>query len=159
MTMTDQHFLQQFENKTLNAEHFDHLGQLPLAWLYLANYPEEQAIKRITFGISEYAKHLGAPEKFNYTQTVAVMKIIHVRMANPITHESNILNITQDMGSHESFSFDRFIKINSDLVTDLPELVALHYSEASLLSELAKQRFIAPDRAPFPIIEYPLETL
>ena len=74
MTINDSDFLQQFEDHTLDPSHFDHLGHLRLAWLYLNRYELELAIDKVTNGISGYAASLGATDKFQHTLTEALVR-------------------------------------------------------------------------------------
>jgi len=131
MTLSDKEFLQQFEAKTLAPEHFDHRGHLRLAWLYLKQLPLKQAEQKICDGINRYATSLGASDKFHYTLTVAITRI----MANRI-----------DAGN--TTNFDRFLELNPKLQTEMMALVDRHYSPELLHSEQAKREFISPDLQP-----------
>ena len=132
MAITNEIFLEQFENLTLNPELFDHSGHLRLAWLYLNEYPLEIAIEKVTTGISTYASSLGATEKFQHTLTEAIVRIM-----------ANRLN------SCKENSFEGYLVINRDIVDDIGSVVKVHYSDERLNSDSARASFVPPDLLPF----------
>lgn len=131
MTISDDKFIEQFENQTLPPELFDHYGHLRLAWLYLNMHPLEQAINKVTIGLSVYATSLGATDKFQHTLTEAIVRIMAIRMkrCNFDTLES-------------------YLKSNRDLVDDILTVVGTHYSHDQLNSARARTEFVCPDLAP-----------
>jgi hypothetical protein len=131
VTLSDGQFIEQFESLELDPEHFDHLGHLRLAWLYLRRYPLAEAIERTTSGIETYADSLGATDKFRHTLTEAVVRIMAQRMA---------------VGQADTL--DDFLADNPDLLQDLPGVLATHYSPETLRSEAARHGFVPPDRSP-----------
>lgn len=132
MILNDHDFRRQFELKTLPEKYFDHLGHLRIAWIYLTSGELELAIKKITQGIKRYAESLGAKDKFNYTLTEATVRVMHYHIQDsPQT------------------SFNAFIQDNPQLVTNLPAILAYHYSQKRLMCSLAKQSFVEPDLKPF----------
>jgi hypothetical protein len=132
MTITDEKFLEQFENQNLKPELFDHYGHLRLAWLYLNEYPLETAIEKVTNGISTYASSLGATDKFQHTLTEAIVRIM-----------ANRLN------SGNEDSFEAYLATNRDLFDDILSVVKVHYSGERLNSDSARASFVAPDLRPF----------
>lgn len=76
MGLPDNEFLKQFEAKKLPPEEFTHTGHLRLAWLYINQYELDTAIDKITHGIDAHASSLGAPDKFHYTITEALVRIM-----------------------------------------------------------------------------------
>jgi hypothetical protein len=67
--MTNEAFLEQFETCTLAKEAFNHRNHLRLAWLYLSDWPFEDARLKITQGLKRYATQLGAEQIYNETLT------------------------------------------------------------------------------------------
>ena len=130
MTADDSRFLEQFEAMSLAPEEFNHRGHLRLAWLYLDSFPLEEAIQKTSRGIAAYASHLGANDKFHCTLTEAIMRIIAARMAG----EDNV---------------ETFLSRHPELVSNMNTLLAEHYSDERLNSDLARTRYITPHRAPF----------
>ena len=44
--MTDEDFIAAFESRTLDPQHFNHLGHVRLAWLYLQRHDFDEAVAR-----------------------------------------------------------------------------------------------------------------
>ncbi len=131
MVLSDNQFIDAFEQKLLSPDEFNHQGHLRLAWLYLQQYSLEIAIEKLNSGIGEYASSLGAVQKFHCTLTTAITKIIHQR-------------VQQCGGS----SFELFIAKNQDLLTNMQTLILSYYSEPLLNSTAARVNFVAPDLKP-----------
>jgi len=130
--ISDSMFVKQFENQTLDPKHFDHLGHIRLARLYLLEYDLEAAISRISQGIQDYAKSLGADNKFHLTITDAIMRVIATRIA-----------------SEETGKWEDFLKHNSDIVDDALSVLCQYFSKDKLLSEKARISLILPDKKEF----------
>jgi len=130
--LSDSTFVKQFENQTLDPKHFDHLGHIRLARLYLLEYDLEAAISRIGQGIQDYAKSLGADNKFHLTITDAIMRVIANRMA-----------------SDETGKWEDFLKHNSDIVEDALSVLCQYFSKDRLMSEKARTSLISPDKQNF----------
>lgn len=133
MQLDDDVFLERFARRDLGPEHFDHRGHLRLAWLHLARFSQEEACLRVCEGIRALAAEFGAPEKFNYTLTEALMRIMASRM---------------EAGDVEDF--DAFLRANPDLLDDCIGLLAQYYSDELLHSAAAKQTWQTPDRLSLP---------
>ena len=126
--LSDQEFLQKFENQTLDPEYFDHHGHLRLAWLYLSLFPLEQAIDKICAGIRDYAESLGATEKFNKTITIAIVKIMANRTSGTARN-----------------CFEQFLNENQPLLKDSLSVLLEYYSPEVLFSEHARIGEVKPD--------------
>lgn len=74
--MTDEQFLTQFAALTLDPAEFGHAGHLRLAALALQAHDVDSAVARICAGIRAYATHLGAPAKFHWTVTEALVRLL-----------------------------------------------------------------------------------
>lgn len=133
LPMTDDEFLAAFETLTLDPRHFNHLGHVRLAWLYLQRHDVDEAVARTCAGIQAYATHLGAAGKFHRTITEALVRLLRAAGA-----------------ADRSLPWDAFIAANATLVANARERLAVHYSDALLASAEARDRFVAPDRAPLP---------
>lgn len=130
-TLTDEEFLQQFEALLLAPEHFNHLGHIRLAWLYLTRLNFEKANHKICTGIKCYAEHLGADEKFHLTITDAIVKIIFKRL--------NKLN---------DKSWESFVKNNQDIIVDALSVLTEYYTKERLFSDVARKILLTPDIKP-----------
>lgn len=131
MPLDDASYLVRFDERNLGPEHFDHVGHLRMAWIHLAHYGEKEATRRVCEGIRDLAAGFGAPEKFHYTLTAALMHIMARRMRET-----------------RYDSFDDFLSHNCDLVDDARAVVARHYSESRLARTEARHGWIEPDREP-----------
>ena len=127
--ITNKEFVQRFENQTLAPEYFDHLGHIRLARLYLLEYELDQAISQISQGIQDYARSLGAADKFHLTITDAIMRIINKRLAG-----------------NETDDWESFLDKNSDIVEDSLSVLYQYYSEDVLMSDKAKRTLVLPDK-------------
>lgn len=132
MTISDTEFLEQFENQTLAPEYFDHRGHMRLAWLYLNQYPLQTAVHKVGVGISNYANSLGATDKFHYTLTEAIVRVMAIRLER-----------TGDC------TFEEYLRINADLFTNLWGVIKEYYTEDAINSATAKSSFVEPDLKPF----------
>ncbi|MEM7035021.1 MAG: hypothetical protein AAF629_36110 [Chloroflexota bacterium] len=124
----DHEFLAQFENQTLSPRHFNHVGHLRLAWLYLNHHDVETAVNLVSSGIQSYATSLGATTKFHRTITDAIVRIMAKRV--------------DDMTEKE---WDLFLAENSDLVDDALSVVYQYFSKELLFSEKARTSLVQPD--------------
>ena len=131
--LTDQQFLDQLADATLDKAHFNHLGHLRAAWLYLREQGLQQACISYPNSIIKYATTLGAPEKFNRTLTNALLRIVHARQ------QRNQLE-----------SWQRFVSLELDLTNDAMGVLALHYSSERLFSAKAMAQIVEPDISPLP---------
>lgn len=129
MTLSDKQFIEQFEQLTLAPEHFDHLGHIRLAWLYLQQFELEQAVLKVCHGIKAYAKSLGATQKFHWTITDGLVRIMACRM---------------DTGE----SWPQFLQNNPDLRENAFEVLLQYYSKETLDSDEARQSVMQPDLTP-----------
>lgn len=127
-TLSDQEFIQQFEALTLDPVHLNHQGHLRLAWLYLQKDHLGRAIELTCSGIKAYAESLGATDKFHYTITDGLVRVIWQRM--------------QDV---QSTDWRAFLESNQDLQKDALQVLYQYYSEHVLFSEAAKTSWVLPD--------------
>lgn len=130
--LSNEQFLEQFENATMDPNMFDHEAHLRLAWLHLDRFSIDIAIKNIAFQLRNYTRKLGAEDKYNETVTVAAVKAVyHFKL------KSN------------SEEFQEFIMEFPRLKTNFKDLLAQHYGFDLFTNEEAKSSFIAPDLLPF----------
>jgi hypothetical protein len=125
-------YLRQFEQRTLGPESFDHRGHLYMAWAHLCVYEFDDANTRVCEGVRELATKFGASDKFNWTLTEALMRIMSGRMRDC-----------------PECSFDEFLEMNPDLLDDANGLLLRHYSEEVLGSPEARKMWVEPDICSF----------
>lgn len=79
--MTDDQFFARLSDCSLPPSQFDHAGHLRLAAICLQRHGVDEAIARACGVIGRYAVSLGAPDKFHWTVTEALMRLLHARVA------------------------------------------------------------------------------
>ncbi|MEM8862652.1 MAG: hypothetical protein AAGD96_30450 [Chloroflexota bacterium] len=129
--LTHGEFLNQFKNKTLNPAHFDHVGHLRLAWIYLNHHDLETSVEGVCSGIKAYAESLGANGKFHLTITDSLVRIVAKRL--------------EEMPQKDLHGF---LEQNQDLVDDAVFVLLNHYSKERLFSDTARVSLLEPDLQP-----------
>lgn len=129
MYLDDESYLRQFAQRKLGPEHFDHTGHLRMGWLHLKYFDQEEAIERVCNGIRDLATQFGAPQKFHYTLSEALLRIMARRM-------------------QQGEDFASFLQRNSELLEDAKGVLANHYSPQRLDSAPARAGWLPPDREP-----------
>ena len=79
--MTDEEFLAVLERCELAAEAFTHAAHLRAGYLCLRAGGFDAALGRMRSAIQRYAAHLGKPDKYHETITVAYLALIHQRLS------------------------------------------------------------------------------
>lgn len=130
--MSDDDFLSSFHELRLPPKQFGHLGHLRLAWLHLQRADVPVAVATACGGIRAYAAYHGAPDKFNWTMTEALMRLMHAWGA-----------------SERSLDWDAFMA-RTPALHDARACLAQHYSDALLSTPPARAAFVAPDLLPLP---------
>lgn len=129
--ISDACFVEQFENQTLDPKHFNHVGHLRLAWLYLMDDEVDLVIEKLSVGIKGYAESLGARQKFHLTITDAIIRLMAERIKRL-----------------EYPTWSQFLQQNRDLVEDASAVLHQYYSESLLSSEAARLNVLQPDIKP-----------
>lgn len=130
--LTDAEFENQFERGTLAPALFSHEAHLRLAWIHLSKYGEAQAIKNIHRQLLQFVVLVGARDKYNYTLTVAAIRIVN-----------------HFMKKSQSDNFQKFVEEFPQLKYNFKELLAKHYRIGTFTSEKARSEFVEPDLLPF----------
>jgi hypothetical protein len=126
--MSDQEFLRRFESAEMSSEEFTHAEHVRMAWLYLRAHPLPEALAKICDGIRHFAAVHGADGLYHETITVA-----------------HALLICSRLGDRDQ-DWEEFRQANPELFEPKLGLLRRYYSEETLQSAAAKQRFIWPDR-------------
>jgi hypothetical protein len=124
--MTDAEFLRALETCELPEREFGHAAHVRAAYLYLLSGGFAVALERIRRAIGNYAKHLGKPDRYHETITVAYVALIQQRICE-----------RGDSGGWSAFARD-----NPELFQ--PGLLLQFYPQAQLKSELARRVFLLP---------------
>src|SRR5260370_28102257 len=78
--MSDQEFIERFENCTLPAEGFHHREHVKVVWLYLRRYPLIETLTRFSESLKRFATANGKPNLYHDTITCAYALLINERM-------------------------------------------------------------------------------
>lgn len=131
--MSDDQFLAAFLDSSMPPSGFDHLGHLHATWLLLQRRPLEAAVEETCDAIARLAAHLGVPGKYNRTISEALVRLM-----------------AHGGGADPALSWPRFLAANVELKDDALGVLARHYSDQTLTSPAARERFVPPDRSPLP---------
>jgi hypothetical protein len=127
--MTDREFLRLLESCELPEKDFGHTAHVRAAYLYLKEYDFAEALKRIRRAIRNYVQHLGKPDRYHETITVAYLALIQQHICE-----------RGDGGGWPAFA-----RQNAELFQ--PDLLQRFYSRAQLDSEMARRIFVLPAHA------------
>lgn len=124
--MTDDEFLEALQSCTLPQSEFGHLGHVRAAYLYLREGDFAAALGKMRTAIRNYATHLGKPDRYHETITVAYVALIRQYM-----HQ-------RGCGS----GWQEFAQCVPELLQK--DLLLNFYPRPLLESELARDVFILP---------------
>jgi len=128
--MTDQEFIERFENCTLPAEGFHHREHVKVVWLYLRRYPLIETLTRFSESLKRFATANGKPNLYHETITWAYALLINERMER----------------NGRTQSWEEFAAKNADLFDWKNSVLKCFYREETLRSELARNTFVFPDK-------------
>jgi hypothetical protein len=128
--MTDAEFLRALESCSLPPGEFSHAAHVRAAYLYLRQDEFAAALQRLRSAIRSYASHLGQPDRYHETVTVAYLALIQQHICE-----------RGNSGGWAAFASD-----NPDLFQ--PGLLGQYYSRAQLDTDLARRVFLLPRSAP-----------
>jgi len=128
--MTDDEFLRALERCELPESEFGHAAHVRAAYLYLQEADFAGALERISRAIRNYATHLGKPDRYHETITVAYVALVQQHICE-----------RGNGGGWVAFARD-----NPELFQ--PGLLRQFYSQAQLESEMARRVFLLPRAAP-----------
>jgi len=130
--MTDQEFIERFENCTLPAAGFHHREQVKVVWLYLRRYPLIETLTRFSESLKRFSNANGKPNLYHETITWAYVFLINERIERDGRDET----------------WPEFSERNADLfVFDWENsILTSYYRDETLRSDLARKTFIFPDK-------------
>ena len=128
--MSEDELLAAFQAGTL--EEFPHRAHVHVAWLYLRGDTPLRAIERFSVDLRRFAQAKGRPRLYHETLTFAFLFLIHERMAG------------------EDEDFGGFQERNPDLFLWNPSALDRYYRKETLASEIARRKFLLPDRLQLP---------
>ncbi|MCE9564133.1 MAG: hypothetical protein K8U57_18980 [Planctomycetes bacterium] len=124
--MTDDEFLAAFEAVAISRSEWTHEAHVRMAWLYLTQFPTDEALDRIRSGIQNLNARNGVLDGYHETITVAFVRIIVARLLHNETYEV--------FRQHNPELFDRTLGV-----------LLAHYTHKRLFSSEARARFVEPD--------------
>jgi hypothetical protein len=124
--MTDEDFLRALETCVLPEAEFGHAAHVRAAYLYLQDGDFAAALERIRRAIRTYATHLGKPDRYHETITVAYLALIQQHICE-----------RGNGGGWPAFARD-----NPELLQK--SLLRQFYPPGQLDSELARRVFLLP---------------
>jgi len=117
------------ETGDIDPQLFDHEAHVYAGWLYLREFPLAEAIARFTAALQRLTARLGVPEKYHETVSWFFLLLIAERRA---------LSATDGWSDFRSNNDDLFRRNNN--------VLARYYSDELVGSDLARRRFLLPDR-------------
>ena len=123
--------VQAFENATLEPGGFNHEAHIKVAWGYLQEYQQLDAINRFTAAIKRLTETLGVPDKYHETITWFYL-----------------LKIAERCQEKTEADWHTFKAANPDLFEWNPSIIQKYYSDTLLSSETARRMFVLPDLMP-----------
>ena len=137
--MTDDEFLNSFEQLTLPFERWTHRAHVRVAWLYLNRNPFDQALRKMRIGVQAYNARHKVPETatsgYNETTTRAFLHLIAATMQ-------------AYADTFPTADADSFCNTHPQLMTR--HALRLFYSPQRRMHPLAKTQFVEPDLTALP---------
>lgn len=130
----DRTFRDDFEAGRIAPGDFDHRAHVRLAYAYLAESDDAEALKRVREALHGFLAHHAVP-RATYHETMTKGWLLAVRHF-------------METDPEESRSAGEFIDRNPRLLDS--KIMLLHYSADLLFSVEARERFVDPDRAEIP---------
>jgi predicted metal-dependent hydrolase len=127
--VTDAEFIRALERCEITAADFNHAAHVRAAYVYLRESAFAEALLRIRESIRRYAAHLGKPNLYHETITVAYVALIQQQMRE-----------RGDSGAWPAFAADNAVLLQ-------PNLLRYFYTSEQLNSGLAREIFLLPAAA------------
>jgi hypothetical protein len=131
--LTDEEFVQAFEECRISGALFHHRDHVRLAWIYLNRHPFPEASDRMVASIKRFAMHnAGNLEKYHETVTRSWMRLVNAAI--------------RENGCGPGF--DDFAKASPKLL-DM-KVLSSYYSKDLLNGSEARATWVEPDIQPLP---------
>ncbi len=132
----DIRFRRDFEAFRIDPATFHHREHIRLAYCYLVAHGPDAAAAFVRASITALLRHIGVDPAAKYHETVTrawVLAVDHFMHCDTVP----------------AASADAFIDANPRLLDK--NIMLIHYAHETLFSDTARDRFVAPDRAPIPL--------
>jgi hypothetical protein len=130
--LSDREFAEALEICEMPNEYFHHIDHVRLAWIYLRELPEEDAMERMARTLKRFAAHNGRPERYHHTRTLAWMQLV----------------VAAARTTPAIKTFAEFISAHPHLEDQ--QTLLLHYSKNLLDSPDARAGWVGPDLLSLP---------
>lgn len=130
--LTDTEFEEKFANEDFEVSMFTHEAHLRLAWIHIDRYGLVIAEQNVSDQLKTYTKHVGVPNKFHMTLTIAAVKAV-----------------SHCYSQYKGRDFKDFIERWPALKEDFKPMMESHYSFDIFKSHEARSNYISPDLRPF----------
>lgn len=128
--MTDDAFVDAFENRTLAPSDFRHRDHVRLAWIYLKRMALPDAMTRYAEKLGAFAAHIGKPGLYHETITFAFLMVINERIGDGPDGET----------------WDAFQARNPDVMEGVRTTLGRYYTAERLDDARSRAGFVMPDR-------------
>jgi hypothetical protein len=125
----NQRLIREFEQGRAPGD-FHHADHLHVAFAYVSELPMSEALARFSAALQRFALARGKPNLYHQTITWAYLLLIGERMAR----------------AGKTESWEEFSTRNRDLLRWKGGVLERYYTRSTLDSELARRRFVFPDR-------------
>ncbi|MGA9475555.1 MAG: hypothetical protein WBV36_24025 [Terriglobales bacterium] len=125
----DRLLISEFEQGRVPGD-FHHVDHMRVAFAYVSEFPMLEALAKFPAALKRFAISEGKPNLYHETITWAYLFLIGERIARAGTAQS----------------WEEFAERNQDLLVWKSGILERYYSKPTLESDLARQRFVLPDR-------------
>jgi hypothetical protein len=126
---SDRFLISEFEQGRVPGD-FHHADHVRVAFSYVSEFPMLEALGKFSTALKRFALSKGKPNLYHETITWTYMLLIGERIARAGTAQS----------------WEEFAAGNQDLLVWESGILERYYSKPTLESDLARKRFILPDR-------------
>lgn len=129
-SQSNRHLISEFEQGRAPGD-FHHADHVRVAFAYVSELPMLEALAKLSAALKRFAASKGKPNLYHETITWAYLFLIGERLAR----------------AGKAQSWEEFAEENQDLLVWKSGILERYYSKPTLESDLARERFVLPDRA------------
>ncbi|MBT8078245.1 MAG: hypothetical protein KJO31_06690 [Gammaproteobacteria bacterium] len=127
---TDRVSIELLESAEIDPNDFNHDAHVYVGWCYLQQFDLLHAVERFRSALIRLTRKLGVPDKYHETVTWFFLILIAERRRGRAADD-----------------WQAFYDANRDLFGSGSAILTRHYSEERLMSPLARQQFLLPDKS------------
>jgi hypothetical protein len=129
LSQANRHLISEFERGRVPGD-FHHADHMRVAFAYVSEFPMLEAIATFSAALKRFAISKGKPNLYHETITWAYLLLIGERLSR----------------AGKTRSWEKFAEKNQDLLAWKSGILERYYSKQTLESDIARERFILPDR-------------